>query len=89
MMQVTTRAPPPGFAQPKAEQTCQRNPDTSKLRQEASQAEPPMAPQLSKGQDNQASTISSRTATSAEQASPSLSTIPGFGNFGAYAKVSH
>ena len=83
------RAPPPGFAQPKAEQPCQRNPDKSELRQEACQAEPPMAPQLPKGQDNQASTISSKTATSAEQASPTLSTTPTSGNNGAYAKVSH
>ena len=83
------RAPPPGFAQPKAEQPCQRNPDKSKLRQEACQAEPPMAPQLSKGQERQASTISSKTAESAEQASPSLSTIPSSGNIGACAKVSH
>ena len=83
------RAPPPGFAQPKAEQPSQRKPDKSKLRQEASQAVPPMAPQLSEGQDNQASTISSKTATSAEQASPPSSTIPSSGNIGAYAKVPH
>ena len=83
------RAPPPGFAQPKAEQPSQRNPDKGKLRQEASQAEPPMAPQLPKGRDNQASTISSKTATSAEQASPNLSTAPSSGNNGADAKVSH
>ena len=54
------RAPPPGFAQPKAEQPSQRNPDKGKLRQEASQAEPPMAPQLPKGQDRQASTSAPR-----------------------------
>ena len=88
-MQVTPRAPPPGFAQPKAEQPSQGNPDKSKLRQEACQAEPPMAPQLPKGRDNQASTISSKTATSAEQASPSQPTIPSSGNISAYAKVSH
>ena len=64
-------------------------PDKGKQRQEASQAVPPMTPQLSKGQDGQASIISSKTAKSAEQARPSLSSILNSGNFGAYAKVSH